>query len=100
MPTEQDMLKNPTTGGSVHFVNPVKVCVYEEQNQHLSQNLLELLEQICCDENLSVIEKRKRLKKFKKTYPAIYSQRFPSPDLTHSRKKDREGSLFSRLFGR
>ncbi|KAK5979277.1 hypothetical protein GCK32_000664 [Trichostrongylus colubriformis] len=101
MPTEQAVVKKPIAKtNDVQFCNSIRTREYEERNQRLDQNLLELLDQICCDENLSVVEKRKRLRKFKKTYPVVYSQRFPSPELTQSRKKEKDGSLFSRFFGR
>ncbi|VDM73795.1 unnamed protein product [Strongylus vulgaris] len=47
----------------VHFCRPIETGEYETQNRHLNENLLELLEQICTDENLSIAEKRRRLKK-------------------------------------
>lgn len=101
MPKEEGAEKlSSVSGNTVQFCDQIKTCEYDEQNQQLNQNLLELLEQICCDENLSVNEKRKRLKKFKKTYPAVYSQRFPSPELTQPKRKEREHGLFSKLFGR
>ncbi|KJH49340.1 domain found in Dishevelled, Egl-10, and Pleckstrin [Dictyocaulus viviparus] len=84
----------------VQFCEPVKGSDYDDQNQHLVDNLLELLDQICTDENLTLHEKRKRLKKFKKTYPFVYSHRFPSPELNNPRKKERENRFLSKLFGR
>ncbi|PIO67980.1 hypothetical protein TELCIR_10252 [Teladorsagia circumcincta] len=64
MPTEQCMVKKSGAyANGVQFFDPIKTCNHEEQNDYLNQNLLELLEQICCDENLSVIQKRKRLRK-------------------------------------
>ncbi|XGW10183.1 hypothetical protein V3C99_012011 [Haemonchus contortus] len=99
MPVEQDEVKEPTTGlNTAQYFDSIKIP--QGNNQHLNQNLLELLEQICCDENLSMSQKQKRLKKFKKAYPAVYSQKFPSPEVTQSRKKSKEGGLFSRLLGR
>ncbi|RCN46414.1 hypothetical protein ANCCAN_07592 [Ancylostoma caninum] len=59
----------PFTGGSskptnsVQFCEPIQVEDYDNQQQYLEENLLELLEQICSDENLTINEKRKRLKK-------------------------------------
>uniref|UniRef100_A0A0K0DCB4 DEP domain-containing protein n=1 Tax=Angiostrongylus cantonensis TaxID=6313 RepID=A0A0K0DCB4_ANGCA len=84
----------------VQFCEPAKGSEYEEQNLNLVDNLLELLDQICIDENLTVQEKRKRLKKFKKTYPSVYSRRFPSPELSIPKKKERENRFLFKLFSR
>ncbi|VDM56825.1 unnamed protein product [Angiostrongylus costaricensis] len=84
----------------VQFCEPAKGSEYEEQNLNLVDNLLELLDQICIDENLTVQERRKRLKKFKKTYPSVYSQRFPSPELNIPKKKERENRFLFKLFSR
>ncbi|KAL6734999.1 hypothetical protein Aduo_005481 [Ancylostoma duodenale] len=48
---------------SVQFCEPIQVEDYDNQQRYLEENLLELLEQICSDENLTISEKRKRLKK-------------------------------------
>ncbi|WKX96097.1 hypothetical protein Q1695_012506 [Nippostrongylus brasiliensis] len=100
MPSEQCDGSVAKQATSVQFCDQIQKCEYEKQNMQLHENLLELLEQICCDENLSQVEKRRRLKKFKKTYPAVYSQRFPSPDVAQSKRKERDYGLFSKLFGR
>ncbi|CAJ0606905.1 unnamed protein product [Cylicocyclus nassatus] len=99
--TEQCLEKVPVLSQKqVQFCRPIKTDEYEDQNRHLNGNLLELLDQICADENLSVSEKRKRLKKFKKTYPKIYAQRFPSPELTEPKRKEKDSTFLSKLFGR
>lgn len=100
IPAEQEVERKPKISVNVQFCDQVKTRTYEEKNRNLNENLLDLLEQICCDENLSVNEKRRRLKKFKKTYPSLYAQRFPSPELTDSKKKSKEYGLISKLFGR
>ncbi|KAL6734998.1 hypothetical protein Aduo_005481 [Ancylostoma duodenale] len=85
---------------SVQFCEPIQVEDYDNQQRYLEENLLELLEQICSDENLTISEKRKRLKKFKKTHPSVYAKRFPSPEITAPRRKERENRFLSKLFGR
>ncbi|NXQ44395.1 DEP1A protein, partial [Catharus fuscescens] len=52
---------------------------FEEQKVSTSQAAVaELLENIIKDKNLSVKDKKKKLKQFQKEYPHIYSSRFPS----------------------
>uniref|UniRef100_A0A0R3RS43 DEP domain-containing protein n=1 Tax=Elaeophora elaphi TaxID=1147741 RepID=A0A0R3RS43_9BILA len=72
-----------------HFCEPIKVEEYESQKKNVDGHLLSLLDDILSDENLSVADRRQRLKKFKKTYPKIYAQKFPSPDLPKIRLIDR-----------
>ncbi|XP_074401667.1 DEP domain-containing protein 1A isoform X2 [Zonotrichia albicollis] len=51
---------------------------FEEQKVSTSQAAVaELLENIIKDKNLSVKEKKKKLKQFQKEYPHIYGSRFP-----------------------
>ncbi|XP_030809739.1 DEP domain-containing protein 1A isoform X6 [Camarhynchus parvulus] len=51
---------------------------FEEQKVSTSQAAVaELLENIIKDRNLSVKEKKKKLKQFQKEYPQIYGSRFP-----------------------
>ncbi|NXX69785.1 DEP1A protein, partial [Spizella passerina] len=51
---------------------------FEEQKVSTSQAAVaELLENIIKDKNLSVKEKKKKLKQFQKEYPQIYGSRFP-----------------------
>ncbi|CAG9530020.1 unnamed protein product [Cercopithifilaria johnstoni] len=72
-----------------HFCEPIKVEEYESQKKDVDNHLLSLLDGILNDENLSVADRRQRLKKFRKTYPKIYAQKFPSPDLPKTRFLDR-----------
>ncbi|NWH94547.1 DEP1A protein, partial [Aegithalos caudatus] len=52
---------------------------FEEQKVSTSQAAVaELLENIIKDKNLSVKDKKKKLKQFQKEYPQIYGSRFPS----------------------
>ncbi|NXH15613.1 DEP1A protein, partial [Bucco capensis] len=52
---------------------------FEEQKVSTSQAAVaELLENILKDKNLSVRDKKKKLKQFQKEYPHIYQKRFPS----------------------
>ncbi|EPB79099.1 hypothetical protein ANCCEY_01852 [Ancylostoma ceylanicum] len=94
-PCTESSSKPPHT---VQFCEPIQD--YDNQQRYLEENLLELLEQICSDENLTINEKRKRLKKFKKTHPSVYAKRFPSPEITAPRRKERESRFLSKLFGR
>lgn len=48
---------------AISYIKSVQVGNYDKQRRYLEENLLELLEQICSDENLTVNEKRRRLKK-------------------------------------
>uniref|UniRef100_A0A915PT49 DEP domain-containing protein n=1 Tax=Setaria digitata TaxID=48799 RepID=A0A915PT49_9BILA len=72
-----------------HFCEPIKVEEYESQKKNVDSHLLSLLDGILTDENLSVADRKQRLKKFKKTYPEIYAQKFPSPELPKTRLIDR-----------
>ncbi|NXU59221.1 DEP1A protein, partial [Turnix velox] len=54
---------------------------FEEQKISTSQAAVaELLENIIRDKNLSVKDKKKKLKQFQKEYPLIYQSRFPSTE--------------------
>ncbi|NXO00638.1 DEP1A protein, partial [Rhinopomastus cyanomelas] len=54
---------------------------FEEQKVSTSQAAVaELLENIIKDRNLSVKEKKKKLKQFQKEYPIIYRNRFPTTE--------------------
>uniref|UniRef100_A0A803W6M9 DEP domain containing 1 n=1 Tax=Ficedula albicollis TaxID=59894 RepID=A0A803W6M9_FICAL len=54
---------------------------FEEQKVSTSQAAVaELLENIIKDKNLSVKDKKKKLKQFQKEYPHIYGRRFPSTE--------------------
>ncbi|NXY11603.1 DEP1A protein, partial [Pteruthius melanotis] len=54
---------------------------FEEQKVSTSQAAVaELLESIIKDKNLSVKDKKKKLKQFQKEYPQIYGSRFPTTE--------------------
>ncbi|KAM6305926.1 DEP domain-containing protein 1A isoform 2-T2 [Aegotheles albertisi] len=54
---------------------------FEEQKVSTSQAAVaELLENIIRDKNLSVKDKKKKLKQFQKEYPLIYQNRFPTTE--------------------
>ncbi|KFU87321.1 DEP domain-containing protein 1A, partial [Chaetura pelagica] len=54
---------------------------FEEQKVSTSQAAVaELLENIIKDKNLSVKDKKKKLKQFQKEYPLIYQNRFPTTE--------------------
>ncbi|NXG64670.1 DEP1A protein, partial [Hemiprocne comata] len=54
---------------------------FEEQKVSTSQAAVaELLENIIKDKNLSVKDKKKKLKQFQKEYPLIYQNRFPNTE--------------------
>uniref|UniRef100_A0A8D0FYA9 DEP domain-containing protein 1B n=1 Tax=Strix occidentalis caurina TaxID=311401 RepID=A0A8D0FYA9_STROC len=54
---------------------------FEEQRVSTSQAAVaELLENIIKDKNLSVKDKKKKLKQFQKEYPLIYQNRFPTTE--------------------
>ncbi|XP_054020975.1 DEP domain-containing protein 1A isoform X1 [Dryobates pubescens] len=54
---------------------------FEEQKVSTSQAAVaELLENILKDKNLSVKDKKKKLKQFQKEYPLIYQNRFPATE--------------------
>ncbi|NXI53849.1 DEP1A protein, partial [Chloroceryle aenea] len=54
---------------------------FEEQKVSTSQAAVaELLENIIRDKNLSVKDKKKKLKQFQKEYPLIYQNRFPATE--------------------
>ncbi|VBB30258.1 unnamed protein product [Acanthocheilonema viteae] len=91
-PTEQQNTTDKSSSAErlkQHFCEPIKVEEYESQKKDVDGHLLSLLDDILSDENLSVAERRQRLKKFRKTYPKIYAQKFPSPDLPKTRFIDR-----------
>ncbi|VDN04847.1 unnamed protein product, partial [Thelazia callipaeda] len=89
--TPQYIIDEPSSAERLkqHFCEPIKVEEYESQKKDVKSHLLSLLESILTDENLSLTERKQRLKKFKKTYPEIYAQKFPSPALQKTRLIDR-----------
>ncbi|KAA0714241.1 DEP domain-containing protein 1A [Triplophysa tibetana] len=63
------------------FCRQISPLVFEEQKLSVSQAALaDLLENIIKDKNMSVKEKKKKLKLFQKEYPDIYSRRFPTTE--------------------
>lgn len=59
---------------------PSKVYEKQKQGQELDTAMLNLLEQILFDVKMSMKEKKKKLKKFKESYPQIYYIRFPTEE--------------------
>ncbi|GFN95197.1 dep domain-containing protein 1a [Plakobranchus ocellatus] len=72
---------SPRPDRAVRFCQQVSTSEFENQRHSTTQMsaLEELLENIVRDENMSSKEKRRRLKQFQRTYPAIYTGRFPNP---------------------
>uniref|UniRef100_A0AAY4EW82 DEP domain-containing protein n=1 Tax=Denticeps clupeoides TaxID=299321 RepID=A0AAY4EW82_9TELE len=70
--------KCPGSGTAVaySFCRQISTQEFEEQKMTVSQTAIaELLESLIKDKNMSVKERKKRLKLFQKEYPEIYSQR-------------------------
>lgn len=91
-PTVQQPITDESSGTErlkEHFCEPIKIEEYESQKKDVDSYLLSLLDGILSDENLSVADRKQRLKKFKKTYPEIYAQKYPSPELPKTRFIDR-----------
>ncbi|XP_028857081.1 DEP domain-containing protein 1A [Denticeps clupeoides] len=71
-------IKCPGSGTAVaySFCRQISTQEFEEQKMTVSQTAIaELLESLIKDKNMSVKERKKRLKLFQKEYPEIYSQR-------------------------
>uniref|UniRef100_F1L529 DEP domain-containing protein 1A n=1 Tax=Ascaris suum TaxID=6253 RepID=F1L529_ASCSU len=80
----------------LQYCEPIELKEYDEQRERgIESHLLTLLNEIVANENLSVDERKKQLKKFKKTYPQIYEKRFPSPKLRP--RKPRTPGILHRL---
>ncbi|RUS80957.1 hypothetical protein EGW08_011277 [Elysia chlorotica] len=73
---------SPRPDRAVRFCEQVSRDEFENQRLPTGQMsaLEELLENIIRTENMADKEKRRRLKQFQRTYPAIYTQRFPTPE--------------------
>lgn len=73
---------SPRPDRAVQFCQQVSSAEFENQRQPSSQMsaLEELLENIVRSENMTDKEKRRRLKQFQRTYPAVYTRRFPTPE--------------------
>ncbi|MFH4984867.1 hypothetical protein AB6A40_011576, partial [Gnathostoma spinigerum] len=94
VPTENRAASVETSG--VRYCEQIPSKEYENQKSSgIEFHLLALLDGIVSNENLSVEERKKQLKKFKKTYPEVYEKRFPSPKLRSS--KPATPSLINRL---
>ncbi|XP_044157193.1 DEP domain-containing protein 1A isoform X2 [Bufo gargarizans] len=64
-----------------YFCKQISTREFEEQKVVTSQAaIMELLESIVKDKNLSVKDKKKKLKQFQKEYPEIYRSRFPTTE--------------------
>nr|DBA17831.1 TPA: hypothetical protein GDO54_016147 [Pyxicephalus adspersus] len=64
-----------------YFCKQISTQEFEEQKVVTSQAaIMELLESIIRDKNLSVKDKKKKLKQFQKEYPDIYHSRFPTTE--------------------
>ncbi|XP_051855411.1 DEP domain-containing protein 1A isoform X1 [Antechinus flavipes] len=63
------------------YCKQISTQEFDEQKVSTSQAAIaELLENIIKDKNLSLKEKKKKLKQFQKEYPAIYQTRFPTTE--------------------
>ncbi|NXA80393.1 DEP1A protein, partial [Thryothorus ludovicianus] len=63
------------------YCKQITLQEFEEQKVSTSQAAVaELLENIIKDKNLSVKDKKKKLKQFQKEYPQIYGSRFPTTE--------------------
>jgi hypothetical protein len=63
----------------ITFCRQITTTAYEEdKNLGMKNALLDLLNQILFSPKLSEKEKKKKLKKFKESYPNIYLARFPN----------------------
>ncbi|XP_050400821.1 DEP domain-containing protein 1B isoform X4 [Patella vulgata] len=66
---------------SLRYCRQVAVSTFESDKQSNSQKALTiLLEEIINDTNMADKDKKKRLKMFQKTYPEIYTKRFPTAE--------------------
>ncbi|XP_018422814.1 PREDICTED: DEP domain-containing protein 1A [Nanorana parkeri] len=64
-----------------YFCKQISAQEFEAQKLVTSQAaIMELLESIVRDKNLSVKDKKKKLKQFQKEYPEIYKSRFPTTE--------------------
>ncbi|XP_040216661.1 DEP domain-containing protein 1A isoform X3 [Rana temporaria] len=64
-----------------YFCKQISAQEFEEQKVVMSQvAIMDLLESIVKDKNISVKDKKKKLKQFQKEYPEIYKSRFPTTE--------------------
>ncbi|XP_063795182.1 DEP domain-containing protein 1A isoform X1 [Pseudophryne corroboree] len=72
-------MNDPASG--FYFCKQISAQEFEKQKVVASQAaIMELLENIVKDKNLSTKEKKKKLKQFQKEYPEIYKSRFPTTE--------------------
>lgn len=65
----------------ITFCKRVPSKVYErEKTSGVEAAMLDLLQHILHDRKMSSRDKRKKIKKFKTSYPEIYAKRFPTLD--------------------
>ncbi|XP_075688933.1 DEP domain-containing protein 1A isoform X2 [Rhinoderma darwinii] len=70
---------DPTLG--FYFCKQISTREFEEQKAAtLQAAIMELLENIVKDKNLSMKDKKKKLRQFQKEYPEIYRSRFPTTE--------------------
>ncbi|XP_077133894.1 DEP domain-containing protein 1A isoform X1 [Ranitomeya variabilis] len=73
-------VKDPSAP-AFYFCKQISAQEFEEQKVVTSQAaIMELLESIVKDKNLSMKDKKKKLKQFQKEYPEIYRSRFPTTE--------------------
>ncbi|VDD86992.1 unnamed protein product [Enterobius vermicularis] len=76
------------------YCEPIKINEYDQQKEFgVERHLLNLLDNIVNNETITLEERKKQLRKFKRTYPEIYAKRFPSP----KPRKPRTPSFLDRL---
>ncbi|XP_073499976.1 DEP domain-containing protein 1A isoform X3 [Phyllobates terribilis] len=77
---QRAQVKDPSALG-FYFCKQISAQEFEEQKVVTSQAaIMELLESIVKDKNLSMKDKKKKLKQFQKEYPDIYRSRFPTTE--------------------
>ncbi|XP_026504890.1 DEP domain-containing protein 1B isoform X1 [Terrapene carolina triunguis] len=70
-----------TTLPAPSFCRQISTDEFEYQRVNGSQEpLAALLEEITMNKEISVKEKKKKLKQFQKSYPEVYKERFPTPE--------------------
>ncbi|KAM4640653.1 DEP domain-containing protein 1A isoform 3-T3 [Discoglossus pictus] len=70
-----------TEDPAYYFCKQISTREFEEQKLATSQAaIVELLENIVKDKNLTTKDKKKKLKQFQKEYPEIYHSRFPTTE--------------------
>ncbi|XP_073400865.1 DEP domain-containing protein 1A [Dendrobates tinctorius] len=79
---QRAQVKDPSSlAPGFYFCKQISAQEFEEQKVVTSQAaIMELLESIVKDKNLSMKDKKKKLKQFQKEYPDIYRSRFPTTE--------------------